>query len=86
MLQAQGTTLGADNGIGVATALALLDQVTYCRPSPSSICTILSLSLTGMHAMAASTAGIPHVCNYDKCPVCSPPTCMWAATWQQPSH
>jgi dipeptidase D len=32
--QAQGTTLGADNGIGVATALALLDQAASVTLPP----------------------------------------------------
>lgn len=33
-LQAQGTTLGADNGIGVATALALLDMPADTKLPP----------------------------------------------------
>ncbi len=33
-LQAQGTTLGADNGIGVATALALLDMPENAKLPP----------------------------------------------------
>lgn len=33
-LQAQGTTLGADNGIGVATALALLDMPPTVKLPP----------------------------------------------------
>ncbi len=32
--QAQGTTLGADNGIGVATALALLDMPSNAKLPP----------------------------------------------------
>ena len=32
--QAEGTTLGADNGLGVATALALLDQPSQTRLPP----------------------------------------------------
>jgi di/tripeptidase len=33
-LQAEGTTLGADNGIGVAAALALLDMPTSAKLPP----------------------------------------------------
>lgn len=32
--QAEGTTLGADNGLGVATALAMLDQPSQTRLPP----------------------------------------------------
>lgn len=34
ILQAEGTTLGADNGIGVAAALALLDMPNSAKLPP----------------------------------------------------
>ena len=33
-MQADGTTLGADNGIGAAAALALLDTAQSAKPPP----------------------------------------------------
>ena len=40
LLYAQGTTLGADNGIGVATALALLESTDVAHGPLETLCTV----------------------------------------------
>ena len=49
MLQANGTTLGADNGIGVAAALALLDlPASKDHPMPPLECLFTVDEETGL--------------------------------------
>ena len=59
LLQANGTTLGADNGIGVATALSLLDLPASAEhPMPPLECLFTVDEETGLTGAFDLDAGL----------------------------
>ena len=59
LLQANGTTLGADNGIGVATAVALLDLPASAEhPMPPLECLFTVDEETGLTGAFDLDAGL----------------------------
>ncbi len=65
-LKAKGTTLGADDGIGVATALAILDSKTIAHPDLECLFTIdEETGLTGAMALSDSVLKSTILINLD---------------------
>lgn len=65
-LRATGTTLGADNGIGVAAALAVLADETLARPAIEVLVTIdEETGLTGAANLAPGWLKAPRLLNLD---------------------
>ncbi|MBR1775236.1 MAG: aminoacyl-histidine dipeptidase [Bacteroidales bacterium] len=65
-LKAKGTTLGADDGIGVATALAILDSKTIVHPELECLFTVdEETGLTGAMALSADALKSSILINLD---------------------
>lgn len=66
VIRATGTTLGADNGIGVATALAVLAGVDLVHPPVEALFTVDEESgLTGVGHLAPGWLRAPRLLNLD---------------------
>ena len=66
MLRARGTTLGADNGVGVASALAVLASSDLRHPALEVLLTVdEETGLTGANAVRAGWLRSPRLLNLD---------------------